>query len=132
MHKNLTVYPSYKNLCKSLLQHSKQGKNARLTLLFNNFSSFHFLFPFNSHSCISVAFFLLHSLLPDSTCYLFLSSEEIRRSRGQEALTLSLGWSGAFILRLTRSGDSVQVLHNTFQVLHLVVELLRAVTISGL
>ena len=50
-------------------------------------------------------------------------------------LALSLGVSTAVVLGLglTRRGrDGVEILHDALQVLHLVVQLLRAVTVAGL
>ena len=49
------------------------------------------------------------------------------------SLALSLGVSTAVILSLTRrGGNSVEILHDALQVLHLVVEFLCAVTVAGL
>ena len=50
------------------------------------------------------------------------------------ALALSLGVSTAVILGgLTRwGGNGVEILHDALQVLHLVVQLLRAVAVAGL
>ena len=48
-------------------------------------------------------------------------------------LALSLGVSTAVVLALTRrGGNGVEILHDALQVLHLVVQLLRAVAVAGL
>ena len=48
-------------------------------------------------------------------------------------LALSLGVSTAVVLGLTRrGGNGVEILHDALQVLHLVVQLLRAVAVAGL
>ena len=52
---------------------------------------------------------------------------------GRNVLALSLSVSTAVILGLTRrGGDSVEILHDALQVLHLVVQLLSAVAVAGL
>ena len=100
-------------------------------------------FSFSFHSCLqkhSLAFLVLFvvAILSEdcnvqhgSGIFIMRRTEELGEIK--VCLALSLGVSTAVVLALTwRGGNGVEILHDALQVLHLVVQLLRAVTVAGL